>query len=642
MSNKQNIFFAMPKKLTFLALFILLYSICNAQYASWMVGTWKSRSVAATAGDVTSTIRVTDVSRESFTGTKTIENNGSHNKIVIGISGYFRGVALFMQDGDVVSKDPVNAQWQDCSSCTTDNSMIIGHDTLVIISSIADCDARCDGTTIYYRLLSDYDSSTQRYLVDRFGRPSDIIGFQPFHPTEEQAAAASEEAKNEIVTMPAVPAPVVNPVKQQPDNKKRLDSLDRIAKAKLQQQKTDDSLRIAQQKKRKQDIADSINLAKQQKHIKDSLDNVAKLEKIKQKTADSLRDVQAKKRQQQISDSLNLAKQQEQKRIKDSLDNVAKLEKIKQKTDDSLRAVQAKKRQQEVADSISLAKQKEQQRIKDSLDNIARMRQQHIDDSTQLAQQKIRQQKTDDSLNLVKQQEQKRIKDSLDNMARLEQIRQRAEDSLRNEQVKKRQKEVADSLNLVEQQKQQRIKDSLQNVAALNLQKQRTADSLRDAEAKKRQQQIADSLAAVRKQQYNDSLQKVALAKAKLSADSTPAQRALADRASVLLGTYHISSPDILIELFDNGEIDGDRVSVYHNNENIVSNQTLGLKAITLNVHADTAHREHEFVMIAENLGTIPPNSALMRITAGKQTYKLTVNTDLKTNARIVLYYDGN
>jgi hypothetical protein len=74
----------------------------------------------------------------------------------------------------------------------------------------------------------------------------------------------------------------------------------------------------------------------------------------------------------------------------------------------------------------------------------------------------------------------------------------------------------------------------------------------------------------------------------------------------------------------------------------IVSNQVLGLKAITLNIHADSTNRKHEFVLVAENLGTIPPNSALMRITVGKEIYKLTVNTDLKTNARIVFYYDGN
>ena len=176
-------------------------------------------------------------------------------------------------------------------------------------------------------------------------------------------------------------------------------------------------------------------------------------------------------------------------------------------------------------------------------------------------------------------------------------------------------------------------------------QKQRTADSLRDANARKRQQEITDSLAAVRKQQYNDSLQKATLAKAvpvKKDSNQSAADKALTSRTSVLLETYHITSPDILIELFDNAEIDGDRVTIYHNNEIIASNQMLEAKPITLKIHADATNRKHEFVMVAENLGTIPPNSALMRITAGKQSYKLAVKTDMTTNARIVFYYDGN
>ena len=126
------------------------------------------------------------------------------------------------------------------------------------------------------------------------------------------------------------------------------------------------------------------------------------------------------------------------------------------------------------------------------------------------------------------------------------------------------------------------------------------------------------------------------------NSSESAADKALTSRSNVLLGAYHITSPDILIELFDNGEIDGDRVSVFHNNAIIVSNQTLGTKPITIKIHADTTNREHEFVMVAENLGSIPPNSALMQITAGKQIYKLPVNTDMKTNARIVFYYDGN
>ncbi len=545
----------MPKKIILLALLFIFYTITHAQNAGWMMGTWKSTSGTTTPSrSVINTIQIDNVSGESFTGTQTSEtNNGSHTKITISIAGFLRGKELYLQNGEVVHKEPENGQWDNCSACTQENKLTISRDSLILRNSISGCDNRCDGETLYYRLLSEYDDDTQRYLVDWFGRPADIIGFRPFHPQEDKMVVTNNDSDSTAEVI------------QKGEEQRYQDSLDNIARIKQQQ-----------------------------------IDHAAML-------------TQQKKRQKEITDSLNLVQQTEKRRLKDSLNNVARLEKIRLKTEDSLHDVQAKKRQQNIVDSLNLAKQKEQQRIKDSLDNIARIRQQQIDDSTRLAQQKKREQEIADSLNLVKQKEQQRIKDSLDNVARLEQIRKQTEDSLRNVQIKIREQEVADSLNLVDQRKQQHI---------------------------------TDSLAAVRKQQYNDSLQKAALAKttplSPAGSNKSAESKALTSRANVLLETYHINSPNILIELFDNGEIDGDRVSVYHNNVLIVSNQTLGIKPITMNIHADTTNREHEFVLVAENLGAIPPNSALMRITAGKQIYKLSVNTDMKTNARIVFYYDGN
>jgi hypothetical protein len=557
----------MPKKIMLLVIFIIFYTITHAQKAGWIMGTWKSTIRTTASGSITSTIQIDNVSGESFTGTKTSEINNA--KITISIAGFVRGKDLYLQNGAVVHKEPENGQWDDCSACTQESKLTISRDSLILMNSVSGCDNRCDGETFYYRLLSEYDGATQRYLVDWFGRPADIIGFRPFLPQEEKTVASNDDNEEE---------------------KKHQDSLANIARIK-QQQQTDDAARLEQQKRREQEITDSLNLAKQKK----------------------------------------------QQRIKDSLDNVAKLK--QQQIDDSTLLAQQKKRQLEITDSLNLVQQQEQQRIKDSLDNIAKLKQQQIDDSILLAQQKKREQEIADSLNLVKQQEQQRIKDSLDNVARIKQ--QQIEDSSLLVQQKKREHEIADSLNLVQQKEQQRINDSLQNVAAINLQKQRTTDSLLEVQ---KQQGITDSLAAVRKKQYNDSLQKAALAKAAPATDSasSAAYQELTSRNSVLLQTYHISTPDILIELFDNGEIDGDRVSVYHNNAIIVNNQMLGTKPITLNIHADATNREHEFVLVAENLGSIPPNSALMRITAGKQSYKLPVNTDMKTNARIVFYYDGN
>src|SRR5205809_1636855 len=275
----------MPKKLILLASFIIFYTITHAQYAGWMMGTWKSRSGAATSSaNVTNTIQIDDVSGESFTGTKTSEiNDGSHAKITISISGAFRGKGLYLQNGQVLHKDETgNGQSYDCSGCTQVNKMIISHDSLILINSISGCNNRCDAETFYYRLLSEYDNSTQRYLVDRFGRPSDIIGFHPYQPKEGEAVQSnddSELSKNDVVVSTMVTDSTAEALKKA--EKKRQDSLDNIAR--IKQKQIDDSTRLAQQKKRQQEITDSLTLVqqKEQLRLKDSLDNVARMEQIR-------------------------------------------------------------------------------------------------------------------------------------------------------------------------------------------------------------------------------------------------------------------------------------------------------------------------------------------------------------------------
>ena len=332
---QQNLAIVMHKKLILLALFIIFYTITHAQYVSWMMGTWKSTSGAtASSGNVTNTIRIDDVSDESFTGTKTIEtNDGSHAKITISISGAFKGRGLYLQDGAVVHKEgSESGQWHDCSACTQVNKMMVTHDSLILISSISGCDNGCNGETHYYRLLSEYDDDAQRYLVDRFGRPSDIIGFQPYQPKEGEKVQSmnddSELSKNSVVAVTMVADPAAEAIKNK--EKRRRDSLDNIAR--IKQQQTDESARLAQQKKREKEITDSLNLAqqKERKRLKDSLDNVARLEKIRMRTErfEATR-VMCRRRsgeQQEIAaDSLNLRTQQkEHQHTKDSLDKHCK------------------------------------------------------------------------------------------------------------------------------------------------------------------------------------------------------------------------------------------------------------------------------------------------------------------------------
>lgn len=113
------------------------------------------------------------------------------------------------------------------------------------------------------------------------------------------------------------------------------------------------------------------------------------------------------------------------------------------------------------------------------------------------------------------------------------------------------------------------------------------------------------------------------------------------NRTATVIATYKVFSPEIKLLLFDNGEIDQDIVSVYHNGKKIIDRKTLGIEPIvhTLTVSADS--RIHEFVLVAENLGDIPPNTAFMRIVSGKDNYELFAKTSLEENAVIKIEYAG-
>lgn len=118
-----------------------------------------------------------------------------------------------------------------------------------------------------------------------------------------------------------------------------------------------------------------------------------------------------------------------------------------------------------------------------------------------------------------------------------------------------------------------------------------------------------------------------------------PKPEVLKKRDNDLIKTITTSAKDFKIELYDNGEIDGDRISVYHNNELIVSDKKLTDKPISFTIHADENSSVHEFVMVAENLGSIPPNTSLMIITAGGKRYELYVTSTEQKNAVVKIEY---
>ena len=123
--------------------------------------------------------------------------------------------------------------------------------------------------------------------------------------------------------------------------------------------------------------------------------------------------------------------------------------------------------------------------------------------------------------------------------------------------------------------------------------------------------------------------------KKKDSADVRQLQ-ALQSRQSVVAARIPAQGVDtIRVALYDNGEIDGDSVSLYINNELLAQHIRLSADAKVILVPIDKSIAVNKLVLFAENLGRLPPNTALMEVTVRGKTYNLFLSTDYQRNASV-------
>ncbi len=112
---------------------------------------------------------------------------------------------------------------------------------------------------------------------------------------------------------------------------------------------------------------------------------------------------------------------------------------------------------------------------------------------------------------------------------------------------------------------------------------------------------------------------------------------AISTRANPVVKQIEAPAGEMVIDLYDNGEIDGDTVSIYQNNVLIVSRAGLSEKPVTVHIRIDAAHPHYELVMVANNLGSIPPNTSLMIITAPDKRYEVFISSSEQKNAKVVI-----
>jgi hypothetical protein len=106
-------------------------------------------------------------------------------------------------------------------------------------------------------------------------------------------------------------------------------------------------------------------------------------------------------------------------------------------------------------------------------------------------------------------------------------------------------------------------------------------------------------------------------------------------RNSELIKTIEIDSSSFTVDLYDNGEIDGDSISLFFNGKLLLSHKRLTDKAIRLTLKIDENQSVNELIMYAENLGTIPPNTALMVINDMENRYEVRISSDLQKSGVI-------
>jgi hypothetical protein len=120
------------------------------------------------------------------------------------------------------------------------------------------------------------------------------------------------------------------------------------------------------------------------------------------------------------------------------------------------------------------------------------------------------------------------------------------------------------------------------------------------------------------------------------------APKVLTQRDNFLIKRIISSEPQIKVELFDNGTIDNDTISLYHNNEQVIKKGKLNYQPLTYSFNCGNEAVSHELILVAENLGEIPPNTAIMVVTIGKKRQEIFLTSDEKKNAKIIIDYKPN
>jgi hypothetical protein len=96
-----------------------------------------------------------------------------------------------------------------------------------------------------------------------------------------------------------------------------------------------------------------------------------------------------------------------------------------------------------------------------------------------------------------------------------------------------------------------------------------------------------------------------------------------------------IEGDSVAVDFYDNGEVDGDSISVFFNDQLLGANLRLSTKSVHLDVKLDTTKEYNQLAMFANNLGSLPPNTALMIIYDGEKRHEIRLSSSLDKSGAV-------
>jgi hypothetical protein len=106
-------------------------------------------------------------------------------------------------------------------------------------------------------------------------------------------------------------------------------------------------------------------------------------------------------------------------------------------------------------------------------------------------------------------------------------------------------------------------------------------------------------------------------------------------RKKVLTTEIPLSGDSIELRFYDNAEIDGDSISLFMNDKLVFQHIRLTGAAYTIKFSVSELGQSNELIMVAENLGSIPPNTSYMVAIVGENRYEARLESTEGSSAMV-------